>query len=77
MLSELKSTNIKGSRGLVRERVIIIERGIRDRKVFIRRYMVSRWAITSVDYSVEDWVSIIAGKGRRDSPSVFESALGW
>ena len=76
MLSELKGTNIEGSRGLVRERVIIIDRGIRDRKVSIRRYMVLRWSITSVDYSVEDRVSIIAGKGRRDSPSVFESALG-
>ena len=38
--------------------------------------MVCGWSITSVDYRVEDWVSIIAGKGRRDSPSVFESALG-
>ena len=40
MLNELKGTNIKGSGELVRERVIIIDRGIRDRKVFIRRYMV-------------------------------------
>ena len=40
VLSELKGTNLKGSRGFVRKRVIIIERGIRDRKVFIRRYMV-------------------------------------
>ena len=36
VLSELESTNIKGSGGLVRERVIISDRGIRDRKVFIR-----------------------------------------
>ena len=36
MLRELKGTNIKGSGGLVREGVIIIERGIRDREVFIR-----------------------------------------
>ena len=40
MLSELKGTNIKGSGGLVRERVIIIDRGIRHGKVFIRQYMV-------------------------------------
>ena len=40
VLSELKGTNIKGSGGLVRERVILIDRGIRDRKVFIRRYLV-------------------------------------
>ena len=40
VLSELKGTNIKGSGGFVRERVIIVDRGIRDRKVFIRRYMV-------------------------------------
>ena len=40
VLSELKGTNIKGSGRLVREGVIIIDRGIRDRKVFIRRYMV-------------------------------------
>ena len=25
---------------------------------------------------MEDWVSIISSKGKRDSPSVFESALG-
>ena len=36
VLSELKGANIKGSGGLVRERVIVIDRGIRDRKVFIR-----------------------------------------
>ena len=36
VLSELKGTNIKGSGGLVRERIIIIDRGIRDRKVFFR-----------------------------------------
>ena len=40
VLSELKGTDIKGSRGLVREGVIVIDRGIRNRKVFIRRYMV-------------------------------------
>ena len=40
VLSELKGTNIKGSRGLVREKVIIIDRGIRDVKIFIRRYTV-------------------------------------
>ena len=40
VLSELKGTNVKGSQGLVSERVIIIARGIRGRKVFIRRYMV-------------------------------------
>ena len=40
VLSELKGTNIEGPRELVRERVIIIDRGIRDRKFFIRRYMV-------------------------------------
>ena len=40
VLSELKSANIKGSGGLVRERVIVIDRGIRDREVFIKRYMV-------------------------------------
>jgi len=31
MLGELEGTNIKGSRGLVRERVIVISRNIRDR----------------------------------------------
>ena len=40
VLSELKGTNIKGSGGLVWEGVIVIDRGIRDRKVFIRGYMV-------------------------------------
>ena len=33
--SELKGTNIKRSGGLVRERVIVIDRGIRDGKVLI------------------------------------------
>ena len=36
VLSEVKGMNIKGSGGLVRKGVIIIDRGIRDRKVFIR-----------------------------------------
>ena len=36
VLSELKGVYIKGSGGLVRKGVIIIDRGIRDRKVFIR-----------------------------------------
>ena len=36
VLSELKGTNVKASGGLVRERIIVIDRGIRDRKVFIR-----------------------------------------
>ena len=36
VLSELKGTNIKGSGGLVREGVIVIDRGIRDREVFVR-----------------------------------------
>ena len=40
VLSELKGTNIKGSGGLVRERVILIDRGIRDGKVFIWCNMV-------------------------------------
>ena len=40
VLSELKSTNIKGSGGLIRERVIVIDRGIRDGKVFIWCNMV-------------------------------------
>ena len=42
VLSELKleGTNIKGSGGLVRERVIVIDRGIRDGKVFIWFNMV-------------------------------------
>ena len=40
VLSELKGTNIKGSAGLVRERVIVIDRGIRDWKVFIWFHMV-------------------------------------
>ena len=35
VLGELKGTYIKGSGGLVRERVIIIDRGIRDREVFV------------------------------------------
>ena len=35
VLRELKSRNITGSRGLVMERVIVIDRGIRDGKVFI------------------------------------------
>ena len=36
MLSELRGTNIKGSGGLVREGVLIIDRGIRDKEVLIR-----------------------------------------
>ena len=40
VLSELKGANIKGSGGLVRERVIVIDRGIRDREVFVRGYVV-------------------------------------
>ena len=40
VMSELKGTNIKGSGGLVRERVIVIDRGIRDGKVFISFNMV-------------------------------------
>ena len=40
VLSELKGTNIKGSGGLIGERVIVIDRGIRDGKVFIRCNMV-------------------------------------
>ena len=40
VLRELKGTNIKGSGGLVGEGVIVIDRGIRDRKVFIKQYMV-------------------------------------
>ena len=36
VLSELAGTNINGSGGLVRDRVIIIDRGIGDRKVLIR-----------------------------------------
>ena len=36
MLRELKGANIKGYGGLVRERVIVIDGGIRDRKVSIR-----------------------------------------
>ena len=39
-VSELKGTNIKGSGGLVRDRVLIIDRGIRDGKVFIWFNMV-------------------------------------
>ena len=40
VLSELKCTNIKGSHWLVRERVILIHRGIREGKVFIWFHMV-------------------------------------
>ena len=40
MLRELKGKNIESSGGLVRERVILIDRGNRDRKVFIRGYVV-------------------------------------
>ena len=40
MLSELKGTNIKGSGWLVRERGIVMDRGIRDGKVFIWFHMV-------------------------------------
>ena len=36
VLSELKGTNIKASRGLVREGFIVIDWGIRDWKVFSR-----------------------------------------
>ena len=76
MLSELEGVDIKGSGWLMWKRVIIIDRGIRDRKVFLGGYMVSRWFITSVDYSVEEWVSIFAGKGRRDCRFIPKSALG-
>ena len=37
---ELEGTNIKGSRWLVREGVIVIDRGIWDREVFVWSYMV-------------------------------------
>ena len=40
VLRELKGTNIEGSAGLVRERVIVIDKGVRDRKVFVWGYMV-------------------------------------
>ena len=40
VLSELKGMNIKGSGGLVRGRVIVIDRGIMDGKVFIWLHMV-------------------------------------
>ena len=40
VLRELKGTNIASSGGLVRERIIIINWGIRDSKVFVRGYMV-------------------------------------
>ena len=40
MLRELEGTNIESSRGLVREGVIVINRGDRDGKVFVRGYMV-------------------------------------
>ena len=40
VLSELKGANTKRSGGLVRERVIVIDRGIRDGKVFIWSNMV-------------------------------------
>ena len=40
VLRELKGTNIEGSGGLVSERVIVIDRGVNDRKVFVRGYMV-------------------------------------
>ena len=36
VLSELKGRNVKGCGGLVRKRVIVIDGGIRDRKVVIR-----------------------------------------
>ena len=40
VLRELKGANIQVSQGLVREWVIVIDNGIRDRKVFIRSYML-------------------------------------
>ena len=40
VLRELKGRNIEGSGGLVREGVIVIDRGIRDGKVFIWCNMV-------------------------------------
>ena len=76
VLGELKGTDIESSGGLVRERVIVINWGIGDRKVFARDYMVSRWSITSVDNSVEDRVFIFACKCRRDGSSILKSALG-
>ena len=75
VIIELEGTNIEGSRVLVREWVIVIDRGVRDRKVFVRGYMVLRWSITSVDNSVEDRVYIFAGEGRRNGPSILKSAL--
>ena len=36
VLGELEDRNIKGSGGLVRDGVIVIDRGIRDRKISIR-----------------------------------------
>ena len=40
VLRQVKGPNIESSEGLVREGVIIIDMGIRDRKVFIRGNMV-------------------------------------
>ena len=40
MLGELEGTNIESSGGLVWQMVIVINRGFRDRKVFIGGYMV-------------------------------------
>ena len=76
VLRELEGANIMGSRGLVREWVVIVGGGVRDRKVIIRGYLLCRWSITSVDNSVEDRVSIFPGEGRRDCPSILKSALG-
>ena len=40
MLRELEGTNIESSGGLVRKGVIVINRGNRDRKVFVSGYIV-------------------------------------
>ena len=40
MLRKLKDTNIECSAGLVWEWVIVIDIGVRDRKIFIRGFMV-------------------------------------
>ena len=40
VLSKLKGTNIEGSGGFVRERVLVVDRGIRDREIIFLGDMV-------------------------------------
>ena len=55
--------------------MIIIDRGIRDGQVFFLSGTVSVWSIILVDYSREDWISIIISESGRNSQSIMSPSL--